>query len=137
MVLQLDRQLASNSLRQWWSVISGLLLAVVLVEAFFAGAMLSGFAWAHPAHSVNAVLLIASASIAGLVAIVTLWRVPNGRKLGMMLLSLAVLVILQAVVGALSAKGANLLWLHVPLGVALFGLARQGVAVARTLDRGQ
>jgi len=50
-------------------------------------------------------------------------------------LSLALVLFLQAAVGALSAKGANLLWVHVPLGAALFGLAALAVADARRLRR--
>jgi hypothetical protein len=123
----------SRSLRRWWSVITILLVVAVFSEAVFAGAMLSGVDWGRTAHSVNAVALIALTLTAGLVAAVTLRRIPHGAKLGLMLLSLAVVVFLQTAVGKLSTQGANLMWVHVPLGVALVGLATQAAAVARRL----
>ncbi len=121
------------SLRQWWSVITTLLLAAIFSEAIFAGAMLSGVDWARTAHGVTAAILIASTLPAGLVSVVTLRRVAQGPKLGLTLLSLAAAVFLQAALGALSAKGANLLWIHIPLGVALFGFAVRAAAGARRL----
>jgi len=54
----------SRSLRRWWSVITSLIALAVLMEAIFAGAMLSGVDWARTAHSVNATVLIAAASSA-------------------------------------------------------------------------
>jgi hypothetical protein len=39
--------------------------------------------------------------------------------------ALAVILFAQAAIGRLSADGQNLLWLHVPLGVALVGLTVQ------------
>jgi hypothetical protein len=123
-----------RNLRRWWSVITGLIALAVFIEAAFAGAMLSGIGWAHTAHSLNAKVLIASTLAAGLVCIITLRRIPQGLKLALTLLSLTAVVFLQAAAGALSAKGANLLWLHVPLGVALFGFAVRIVAGARRLD---
>jgi hypothetical protein len=123
----------SASQRQWWRVITGLLVAAILIEAVFAGAILSGVDGARMAHRVNAAILIASTLVAGLVAIVTLRRIAHGTKLGLTLLSLAAVIFLQAALGALSAKGANLLWAHVPLGVALFGFAVRAAATARKL----
>ena len=81
----------------------------------------------------TAALLIAGAAAAGLVSAIALRRLPHRTRLGLTLLSLAALAVLQAALGALSAKGANLTWLHVPLGVALVGLAGQAVASARKL----
>ena len=123
----------SRNLWRWWSVITGLIALAVLFEAIFAGAMLSGADWAHRAHAVNAGILIASALTAGLVAVVTLRHIPHGLKLGWTLLSLGAVVFLQAAVGALSAKGAHLMWLHVPLGVAIFGFAVRATLRARGL----
>jgi hypothetical protein len=137
MTVQLERSTVPNDqhrkLRRWWSVITGLLVLVVFLEAVFAGAMLSGVDWARTAHRASAVMLIISTAAAGLVSIPTLRRIPGGLKLGLTLLSLAALVFLQAAVGALSAKGANLLWIHIPLGVSLFGLATQAARGARRL----
>jgi hypothetical protein len=96
--------------------------------------MLSGVAWALRAHAVTAAILIASAAIAALVAFINRRSAANGTRLGAILSALALLVLAQTAVGMLSARGANFLWLHIPLGVALFGLARQAVATAGQLN---
>jgi len=124
---------AAPAPRAGWRMATGLLVLAVFVEAVFAGAMLSGVEWARRAHMASAGALIAFALASGLVALLALRRVINGRKLALILLALAVVLVAQAVVGVLSAKGANLLWLHVPLGVALVGLAGQAAATARGL----
>ena len=77
--------------------------------------------------------MVASAFIAGLICVITLRGIANGFKLGLTLLSLAAVVFIQAALGALSAKGTNLLWIHIPLGVALFGFAMRAAAGARRL----
>lgn len=123
----------SRNPRQRWTVISALLVAAIFTQAVFAGLMLSGVEWARAAHSATAVVLIASTLAAGLVSLVTLRRIPHGAKLGFTLLLLAVVVFLQTVVGKSVAEGANLMWVHVPLGVALVGFAVQAVAGARRL----
>jgi hypothetical protein len=128
-----DPPAPARNLRRWWSVITTLLVAAILVEAALAGAMLSGAGWAHRAHALGAAVLIASTIAAGLVGVVTLRRIPHGLRLGMTLLALGVAVFLQAALGAMTAKGANLLWVHVPLGVALVGFASQAAAAARRL----
>ncbi|HZZ89719.1 MAG TPA: hypothetical protein VFE13_15435 [Caulobacteraceae bacterium] len=122
-----------RNLRQWWTSITILLAATFFMEAVFAGAMLSGLGWARKAHAASAMMLIASTLVAGLAALVGLRRIPHGLRLGSTLLSLAAVALLQAAVGALSAKGANLTWIHVPLGVALVGLAGLAVTAARRL----
>ena len=108
-------------------------MAAIFCEAVFAGAMLSGFGWGRAAHWANAVVLIAATLVAGLVSAVTLRRVPHGTKLGAMLLSLAAVLFLQIALGRSSARGAHLMWVHVPLGVALVGFAARAVAGARRL----
>jgi hypothetical protein len=125
-----------NNLRKWWMAISLLLVVAILIEAVFAGAMLSGADWSRRAHSVNAVILAGSTAVAGLIALVTLRRVPHGTKLGLTLLLLAAAVLLQIAAGKLSAEGGNLMWVHVPLGVALAGFAVMAAASARTLGGG-
>jgi hypothetical protein len=129
---RLTRQ-PSRKLRLWWTVITALLLAATFSESVFAGAMLSGVAWGRAAHSLNAVVLTAATLLAGAVSVITLRRIPHGTKLGLTLLALAVVVILQAALGRFSAHGGNLLWVHVPLGVALAGFAAQAAAGARRL----
>jgi hypothetical protein len=123
----------NRSLRQWWSAITILLAVAVFMEAIFAGAMLSGVDWARTAHSANAAILIASTICAGFVSVVTLRRAPHGLQLGLTLLSLGVVLFFQAAIGAFTAKGSNLLWVHVPLGVFLFGFAVLAVLGARRL----
>jgi hypothetical protein len=127
-VVQCDQ---TRNSRRWWSAVTHLIGLAVLIESVFAGAMFSGLSWARTAHSVNAGVLLVSALVAGLVAVLTFRRVPHGLKLGLMLLSLAGMVVVQAALGALSAKGTHLLWIHVPLGVALFGLATRAAVIAR------
>jgi hypothetical protein len=98
--------------------------------------MLSGVGWASRAHALNAVILTASTFIAGGVSVVTLRRIPSGLNLGLTLLVLAAVVLLQTAIGRLSAHGANLMWAHVPLGVALVAVAGQAAAAARRLGLG-
>lgn len=128
-----DPPAPSRNLRRWWTVITTLLVAAIFVEAVFAGAMLSGAGWARKAHAAGAAALIASSLVAGIVCVATLRRVPHGPRLGLTLLALGGVVLLQAAVGVMNAKGANLLWVHVPLGVALVGFAGQAAAGARRL----
>ena len=125
----------SAGLRQWWIIITTLLALAVFAEAIFAGAMLSGADWAQKAHAATAVVLIASGIAASLAAVIRLWRVSQGRRLALSLLSLAVLLFVQAGLGTLSAKGANLLWAHVPLGAALVSFATQAALRAYRLGQ--
>jgi hypothetical protein len=128
-----DSTQPSRDLRRSWTIITSLLAAAIFCEAVFAGVMLSDVAWGRTAHLVSAFVLIASTLVAGLVSVVTLRRIPNGTKLGSTLLSLAVVIFLQTAVGRSSAQGANLMWVHVPLGVALVGFAGRAAAGARRL----
>jgi heme A synthase len=125
----------SHRLRRWWIAITTLLALAFLFEAIFAGAMLSGVDWARKAHAANAIVLLASSIAASLAAVVTLRRIPQGPRFALSLLSMAVLVFVQAGVGTLSAKGANLLWVHVPLGAALLSFATQTAFRASKLGR--
>jgi len=110
-----------------------LLVAAIFAQAVFAGLMLSGVEWARSAHAAGAVALIACTLAAGLAAIVTLRRVAHGMRFGFALLLLAVALSLQTAIGKSLVGGANLMWLHVPLGVALVGFATQALAAARRL----
>jgi hypothetical protein len=125
-----------DALQPWRRASAGALLAALALQAVLAGMMLSGAAWARTAHAAMAVILIASTAGGGLAALVNLRQVPHGRRLGLSLLALAATLAAQAVLGALSAKGFNLLWLHIPLGVALVGFAtRAAVRAEATPDR--
>ena len=113
-------------LRRGWSLATAGLAGALIVEAGFAGAMLSGADWARQAHRATAGLLVCATLAASLLAYLSLRRRPRGARLGLLLLALAGGLVLQAGVGAFIARhGANLQWLHVPLGVALLGLAGQ------------
>lgn len=120
-------------LQRWWGAITLLITIAIFTQALFAGAILSGVDFAYAAHKATAAILIASSLAAGLVATITLRTVLNGLKFGVTLLLLAVVIIVQTMLGKLSAEGANLMWVHVPLGVALVGLAMQAVIGARKL----
>jgi hypothetical protein len=137
MVIQLDQPTAAHvpgaNLRPWWSIVTVGLAFAIFAQAVFAGAMLSGFDWARAAHAANALIVVGVTFAAGLAAIVTLRRTRNGLKLGLLLLGLAAAVFVQFALGRLAAKGANLMWVHVPLGVVLVGFAGQAIAVARRL----
>jgi heme A synthase len=135
MAIQLGQASALNeaNIRTWWRAITMLLVLALFSQAVFAGAMLSGVDWARMVHKINALVLIAASVVAVIASALTLRRVRHGPKLSLVLLALAVAIFVQMALGTMSAKGANLMWLHVPLGVALVGLAGQSVAVARKL----
>lgn len=123
----------SKRLRAWWSTVTIIITVGIFGQAGFAGAMLSGFDFAHGAHAMTAGVLTAATLVAGLVALVTLRKVQNGRKMSWILLALAAVIACQTVIGKLSADGVNLMWVHVPLGVALVGLAARAATDARKL----
>lgn len=135
MSVQLNHSIASHEpgARSWWRAVSILLVAAIFLQAVFAGAMLSGFEWARAAHMANAVFVVAATFAASLVSFLTLRRMSGGMKLGLFLLVLAGVVFVQFALGRMAAKGANLMWLHIPLGVVAVGLAGQVVAAARAL----
>jgi hypothetical protein len=122
-----------RDVRPWWGLITSLLVAAIFAQAVFAGLMLSGIEWARAAHAMGAMALVAATLAAGIAAVVTLRRVAHGLKFGFALLLLAVVLSLQTAVGKSLVEGANLMWLHVPLGVALVGFATQVMTGARRL----
>jgi hypothetical protein len=130
-----DAHRPGRNLRLGWTIFTILLAGAFFLEAVFAGSILSGAPWARKAHAVTAMILIASASAGALVGLVTLRRVRRGPRVGLILLSLAAAALVQGALGAMSAKGANLTWIHVPLGVALVSLAGLAVLAARGLGR--
>ena len=135
MAIHLDQAspVPSTNKRQWWSVVTTGLVIAIFAQAVFAGAMLSGFEWARMAHATNALFTLAATFAASLVSLITLRRTQNGLKLGLLLLALAAVLFVQFALGRMAAKGANLMWLHIPLGVALVALAGQAAAGARKL----
>lgn len=129
--VELDQ--SGGARRQAWSIVAILLAAAVFTQAVFAGLMLSGVEWAYMAHKANATIVIAATLVAGLVSVAVLRRIAHGQRLGFVLLSLAAVAFLQAAIGKFSAEGANLMWAHIPLGVALVGFAMHAVSTARRL----
>jgi hypothetical protein len=110
-----------------------LLAAGYFSEAVFAGAMLSGEPWARTAHAVNAGVMIALTAAMRVAAFVTLRRITHGLLFSLAMLSLAAAAALQIAAGKLSAEGFNLMWVHVPLGVAVIGLALCATFIAYRL----
>jgi len=137
MVIQLEkprapRAIGANMIR-WWTMVTIALGLVLFAQAVFAGAMLSGFDWARPAHATTALVLVGTTLTAGLISVFTLRGKRNGLRLGLLLLALAAAVFVQFALGRMAAKGTNVIWVHLPLGVLLIGLAWGAVAVARRL----
>lgn len=128
-------EIRNETLRRIWTIVARLLVAGVFAQAIFAGVLLSGESWGRTAHGVNANLLIGATLIAGLIAAATLRRIPQGRRLGLTLLALAVVLFLQAALGRASAEGAKVMWIHIPLGVALVGFTAQTVVASRRLGQ--
>jgi hypothetical protein len=135
MAVDLNQAIAprAGNPHSWWRAITALIVLAIFLQSVFAGAMLSGFAWARAAHAATASIVVAAALLASLGAIVTLRRSRNGRRLVLILLGLTAAVVVQFVLGKMAAKGDNVLWAHVPLGVMLVGLAGHAVARARRL----
>ena len=133
MAIHLDQPIAAPAPRSWWRIIAIVLVVAIFLQAVFAGAMLSGFDWARAAHAANGVVVVAATFVAALAALVTLRRTPGGWRFALLLFALAAVAFVQFALGRMAAKGANLMWVHVPLGVMLVGLAGQVVAGARKL----
>jgi hypothetical protein len=117
-----------------WAVLTRLLVVAVFSQSIFAGVLLSGESWGRTAHGFTALALVAVTLMAGIAAALTVRRVGrDGRTLTILLLALGVILFAQMVIGRLSAEGENLLWLHVPLGVALVGFTVQPFRIAGRL----
>ena len=123
------------NLRLGWAVFTILLAGGFFLEAIFAGSILSGVTWARKAHAVTAMILIASTFTAGVIGFLTLRRYRHGLRLGLILVSLAAGTLVQTALGAMSAKGADLTWIHVPFGVALVSLAGLAAFAAGGIGR--
>lgn len=95
--------------------------------------MLSAEGWGRTAHGITALALVGviAAGIAAALTVRATGR--DASSLTVLLFALAVILFAQTVIGRLSAEGQNLLWLHVPLGVALLGLTVQPARIASRL----
>lgn len=108
----------------------GLNAALVLAQAAFAGQFLGGNQPLLIAHQVNAEI-IPLVALAQLVLAVLVWR--PGRGPGWPAVASALLLV--AVVFQIALGWAGQLALHVPLGVAIFGLTAALLASTRPLAR--
>lgn len=120
-----------------WIAIARLLMIAVFAQSIFAGLMLSGEMWGRDAHRATAFGLIAAALLTGIIALLTLRRRRGGTRLALSLLGLAAALAFQAALGIRSADGERLLWLHIPLGVALTGFTANLEAAVRRLQPGE
>jgi hypothetical protein len=124
----------TRSAARVWSVLTRFLVVAVFTQSIFAGVLLSGEGWGRTAHGITALALVGATLGAGIAAALTLRGVgSDARRLTVLQLALAVILFAQMVIGRLSAEGQNLLWLHVPLGVALVGLTVQPARIAGRL----
>jgi hypothetical protein len=110
--------------------LNGLLTLMVLLQAVYAGQFLGGDAAMRTVHGASgeAIVLLAMAQ---LVAALVVWR--PGRGPGWPAVASALLLV--ALVVQLGLGWSGLVAVHVPLGVAIFGLAVALSAGTRTLTR--
>lgn len=114
-----------------WSAFTYALLWAIFLQSVLAGALLSGESWSRPYHHVAGQVLGLATLVAAITAAVRLRRVPNGRRMTLMLFGLFVTFAVQVNTGILAADGENVMWIHVPLGTALLALAAQPMFLAR------
>jgi lysylphosphatidylglycerol synthetase-like protein (DUF2156 family) len=103
---------------RWVWALARLQAAMVFLQAVFAGGFLSGRAGLLKTHGVNAGLLWI-VSIAMIVVCIAAWR--GGRTPGWVAAAAAALWVALEVQIASGESGQ--LWIHVPLGMAIFGTA--------------
>jgi hypothetical protein len=116
-----------------WLFVARILGLMTLAQAFFAGALLSGYAEGRDAHRINAMTLFTVALALLVVSIVTQRRTPAGRRLIVAAGQFVAGIMIVAIIGLLSAQGYRLLWLHVPAGVVMMGAAASLQTAARNL----
>lgn len=118
-----------------WAALARLLMIAVFAQSIFAGVFLSGEGWGRTAHRLTAYGLVATALITGIVAVAALMRTEGGRRFAFGLVAFGLGLVVQMVLGMLSADGERLLWLHIPFGGALVGAAAGLEGAARALGR--
>jgi hypothetical protein len=117
-----------------WVGFTRLLTLGVFSQAVLAGIFLSGPSWARTVHGFLGPAVIFASLIAAVVATTTRKRWSSGNRLAILLALLTTVLVVQNLAGELSSGG-SLLWLHVPLGVAVVGLAAQPSIVAGRMTR--
>jgi hypothetical protein len=105
-----------------WQAVTTVLMLAIFSQAITAGLLLRGDGWAQTVHRTAAGILVAATFVAGLVALVTLRDESRGRRMGTLLVVLAVGLVVQYALGAAAVDGKDVLWIHIPLGVGLIGL---------------
>ncbi len=118
-----------------WAALARLLTIAVFAQSIFAGVFLSGEGWGRTAHRLTAYGLVAITLAAGVVAMVALSSTGVGRQFAFRFVGFGIGLVIQMTVGILAADGERLLWLHIPLGVALVGAAAGLEGAARALRR--
>jgi hypothetical protein len=105
-----------------WQVVTTVLMLAIFSQAITAGLLLRGDGWAQTVHRTAAGVLVAATLLAGIVALVTLRGEPRGRRMGIMLVVLAVALVVEYALGAAAVDGEDVLWIHIPVGVGIIGL---------------
>jgi hypothetical protein len=115
----------------WALRLAGVMFALaVLGQAVFAGLFVTGDLGMLTMHQVNAVVVVASALLWILAAIVLAVADRAPARLVVLGVIALVLTVAQMAVG-----GSRVLWLHIPMGVGMFALAVRLVAVAFAYGR--
>lgn len=115
-----------------WLIVARVLMLMTLAQAFFAGALLSGYTEGRDAHRANAMALAFLALGLLVASIARLRGTPSGRRLVRASAQFFAGIMIVATIGMLSAEGHRLLWLHVPAGVLMMG----GAAALQTAAGG-
>jgi lysylphosphatidylglycerol synthetase-like protein (DUF2156 family) len=103
---------------RWVWALARLQAAMVFLQAIFAGGFLSGRAGLLTAHGVNAGLLWL-VSIAMIVVCIAAWR--GGHSPGWVAAAAGALWVALEI--QIASGESRHLWIHVPLGMAIFGAA--------------
>jgi len=119
-----------------WTWLTTVTMWVIFLQSVTAGRMLAGDDWARTTHRATAGLVTLVVLAAGLGALAVLRDRTGGRRLALVLIVLASCLIVQYRLGAAAAGGRDVLWLHVPVGVALFGFSLRANMLARRLASG-
>ena len=121
---------AGRATTRAWIAFSTILTLVVFFQAVTAGRILAGDEWARDVHHTVASLLILATVGGGIVALVRVRGRTGGRRFGLMLVAIGVMLFVHHRLGTAATDGDNTLWIHVPLGVALLGLVVETMHLA-------
>ncbi len=110
--------------------LTGVVALGVLAEAVFAGQILSGSVWGW-LHTVGALLLVPLSLVSAAYCMVILRRAQGGAAIAWIAVALFACLLIQAMLGF-----TRVLAVHVPLGVAIFGLTVYQQTLTRRLGTG-